>query len=138
MSHCITESADGVWAPGAVLQELAPHPRLETGDPGQGNTGNEEWWQECRLQGVFSNTDSFYIFSLIHTINIESAVPAPYPNIVSSSQLDWSQVCSAEACSGCIMMPARSTAALQHCSCMQRPERGHAAPQLAPTSIKPG
>ena len=68
MSHCITESADGVWAPGAVLQELAPRPRLETGDPGQGNTGNEEWWQEGRLQGVFSNTDSFYIFSLIHTI----------------------------------------------------------------------
>ena len=137
MSHCITESADGVWAPGAVLQELAPRPRLETGDPGQGNTGNEEWWQEGRLQGVFSNTDSFYFLPHTQNKNRERYASALSKycffitvGLVTGLQrrgLQWlHHDAGTQHCSTAV------------CSCMQRPERGHAAPQLAPTSVMPG
>ena len=94
MSHCITEYDDGVWWRPALAWRL--------GTQGRAILATRSGGRSADYSGV-SPIQTASIFSLIHTINIESAVPAPHPNIVSSSQLDWSQVCSAEACSPAVV-----------------------------------
>ena len=99
MSHCIIASPSLLMVFG--LQEVAPRPRLETGDPVQGNTGVAAGVQKMQITaGFLQYRPSIY---LIHTIKAPVPVLEPYPNIVSSSQLDWSQVCSAEACSPAVV-----------------------------------